>query len=120
MCVACAGIGAPGRTVGRDGPLDLDEFRRVLDVNLVGTFNAVRLAAAAMQRPDARDGERGVIVTTASIAAFDGQIGQAAYAASRAGIAGVTLPVARDLAGSLIRVVAIARAVRHAPVRDAH
>ena len=107
--VNCAGIGTPGKTVGRDGPLALDAFTRVINVNLVGTFNMIRLAAAAMaaNTPNA-DGERGVIVNTASVAAYDGQIGQAAYAASKGGIVGMTLPIARDLARDGIRVVTIA------------
>jgi NAD(P)-dependent dehydrogenase (short-subunit alcohol dehydrogenase family) len=107
--VTCAGVGAVGRTVGRDGPLPLADFRRVVDVNLVGTFNALRLGAAAMagNEPDA-DGQRGVVVLTASIAAFDGQVGQIAYAASKGGVVGMVLPAARDLARLGIRVVAIA------------
>lgn len=108
ICVNCAGIGTPGRTVGRNGPHDLDDFRRVLDVNLVGTFNTIRLAATAIAANDPIGEERGVVVNTASIAAFEGQIGQVAYAASKAGIAGITLPVARDLAGLSIRCVTIA------------
>jgi len=107
--VNCAGIAPSERIVRRDGPHSLESFTRTIMVNLVGTFNMLRLAAAEMQRnePDA-DGERGVIINTASIAAFEGQIGQAAYAASKAGVAGLTLPVARELARSGIRVVAIA------------
>jgi len=105
----CAGIAIGEKVLGRDGPHALASFARVVAVNLVGTFNMIRLAAAAMAKgaPGA-DGERGVIVNTASIAAFDGQIGQAAYAASKAGVAGLTLPVARELARSGIRVVTIA------------
>jgi NAD(P)-dependent dehydrogenase (short-subunit alcohol dehydrogenase family) len=107
--VSCAGIVLGERVLGRDGPHGLDSFRRVIEVNLVGTFNAVRLAAAAMAKnPPGASGERGVIVCTASVAAFDGQIGQAAYAASKAGVAGMTLPLARELARSGIRVVTIA------------
>lgn len=107
--VNCAGIAIASKTVGRDGPHDLDLYRKVIDVNLVGTFNVCRLAAAAMQtnEPNA-DGERGVLVNTASVAAFDGQKGQAAYTASKAGVAGAVLPMARDLAGQGIRVNAIA------------
>jgi NAD(P)-dependent dehydrogenase (short-subunit alcohol dehydrogenase family) len=108
VLVNCAGVGDSGRTVGRDGPLDLDAFRRVVEINLVGTFNMIRLAAAAMAANEPREGDRGVIVNTASIAAFDGQVGQAAYSASKAGIAGMTLPIARDLSRSLIRVMTIA------------
>ncbi|MEN9938185.1 MAG: hypothetical protein RLZZ387_4764 [Chloroflexota bacterium] len=107
--VCCAGVATAERTLGRQGPLALEHFARVVQINLVGTFNAVRLAAEAMSRnrPDA-EGERGVIVTTASVAAFDGQVGQAAYAASKAGVAGMTLPLARELARHGIRVVCIA------------
>jgi NAD(P)-dependent dehydrogenase (short-subunit alcohol dehydrogenase family) len=108
VLVNCAGIGRGARTVGRDGPHDLDLFKQVIDVNLVGTFNVIRLAAAAMQRSEPIAGERGVIVNTASVAAFDGQIGQVAYAASKAAIAGMTLPIARDLSKLLIRCVTIA------------
>ncbi|MEZ5657203.1 MAG: SDR family NAD(P)-dependent oxidoreductase [Burkholderiaceae bacterium] len=107
--VNCAGIGTPGKTIGRDGPLPLENFTRVIQVNLIGTFNMIRLAAAAMAAHDANaEGERGVIVNTASVAAFDGQIGQAAYSASKGGIVGMTLPIARDLARDGIRVVTIA------------
>ena len=107
--VNVAGILIPGRIVGKDGPLPLEKFRKVIDVNLVGTFNMMRLAAADMARlPPLTDGERGVIISTSSVAAYEGQIGQAAYAASKAGIVGLTLPAARDLARSGIRVLAIA------------
>ena len=108
IAVNCAGIAPAQRTVGRKGPHDLDVFARTVQVNLIGTFNVLRLAAAQMadQAPDGE--ERGVIVNTASIAAFDGQMGQAAYAASKGGVVGLTLPVARDLARELIRVVTIA------------
>jgi NAD(P)-dependent dehydrogenase (short-subunit alcohol dehydrogenase family) len=109
VAVNCAGIGPPARVVGRDGsPAPLDGFRKVLEVNLVGTFNVLRLAAAEMVRHDPQGEERGVIVNTASAAAFDGQIGQAAYSASKGGIVGMTLPIARDLADKAIRVVTIA------------
>ncbi len=107
--VNCAGVWAAARTVGRDGPHALDKFARVVGVNLIGTFNVLRLAAAAMSAAEPlAGGERGVIVNTSSIAAFEGQLGQAAYAASKGGIAALTLPVARDLAKSGIRVVGIA------------
>jgi NAD(P)-dependent dehydrogenase (short-subunit alcohol dehydrogenase family) len=106
--VNCAGIAIGEKTVGKDGPHDLARYRKVIDVNLVGTFNCIRLAAAVMGANDPVDGERGAIVNTASIAAFDGQMGQAAYAASKAGVAGMTLPLARDLARSGIRVNTIA------------
>lgn len=107
--VNCAGVWSAARTVGREGPMALDAFARVVRVNLIGTFNVLRLAAAGMAEADPMaGGERGVIVNTSSIAAFEGQIGQAAYAASKGGIASLTLPVARDLAKSGVRVVAIA------------
>ncbi|MEO7069108.1 MAG: SDR family NAD(P)-dependent oxidoreductase, partial [Nostocoides sp.] len=102
------GIGTPGRIVGRSGPLPLETFQSVIDINLVGTFNVLRLAAAAMAENEPLDGERGVAVLTASIAAYDGQIGQAAYAASKGGVVGLTLSAARDLADKLIRVTTVA------------
>jgi NAD(P)-dependent dehydrogenase (short-subunit alcohol dehydrogenase family) len=108
IVVNCAGIGTPGKTLGREGPLPLATFERVLRVNLLGTFNVIRLAARAMAATDPVDGERGVIVNTASVAAFDGQIGQAAYSASKGGVVGMTLPIARELAAHLIRVMTIA------------
>jgi NAD(P)-dependent dehydrogenase (short-subunit alcohol dehydrogenase family) len=106
----CAGILGASRVVGRDGPHDLELFARVINVNLVGTFNVIRLAAAAMSQnePLGEDNERGVIINTASVAAFEGQIGQAAYSASKGGVASLTLPIARELARFGIRVVAIA------------
>jgi NAD(P)-dependent dehydrogenase (short-subunit alcohol dehydrogenase family) len=109
ISVCCAGIGWAQRTTSKQGPHDLEVFHNVLKVNLVGTFNVLRLAATAMadNEPD-EEGERGVCINTASIAAFDGQIGQVAYAASKGGIVGLTLPAARDLAGLGIRVVTIA------------
>jgi NAD(P)-dependent dehydrogenase (short-subunit alcohol dehydrogenase family) len=116
--VNCAGIGEAQRLVGRDGtPHDFQRFVRVVMVNLVGTFNTMRLAAWAMSanEPD-EDGERGVIVNTASIAAFDGQIGQVAYAASKGGIVGMTLPAARDLAAAGIRVCTIAPGIMDTPL----
>lgn len=109
ILVNCAGVGWPGRVLTRDGsPTDLERFEATVRINLVGTFNVIRLAAAQMASQDPDGEERGVIVNTASIAAFDGQIGQAAYSASKGGIVGLTLPVARDLATKLIRCVAIA------------
>ncbi len=115
--VGCAGIVMGEKTVGKEGPHTLASFRRVIDVNLVGTFNMIRLAADAMGRntPNA-EGERGVIVSTASVSAFDGQIGQAAYAASKAGVAGMTLPIARDLARMGIRVMTIAPGICETPM----
>jgi len=116
VVVACAGIATAGRAVGRHGPLALAEFERVLRVNLTGTFNTIRLAAAAMMTSDPLGEERGVIVTTASVAAFDGQVGQPAYAASKAGVAGMTLPLAREFAPQLIRVVSIAPGIFETPM----
>jgi NAD(P)-dependent dehydrogenase (short-subunit alcohol dehydrogenase family) len=115
--VHCAGIVAAARTFGKEGPHDLELFAKVVNVNLVGTFNVVRLAAAAVAKsaPEA-DGERGVIVLTSSIAAYDGQIGQAAYAASKGGVASMTLPLARDLARHGIRVVTIAPGIFDTPM----
>jgi NAD(P)-dependent dehydrogenase (short-subunit alcohol dehydrogenase family) len=119
ILVNCAGVGTAGRVVGRDGPLKLETFDRVIRVNLIGTFNMIRLAAAEMSALDAlEDGERGVIVNTASIAAFDGQVGQAAYAASKAGVVGMTLPIARELARAGVRVMTIAPGVFHTPMVD--
>lgn len=109
VLVNCAGIGTAKRVVGRDGPMPLAEFERVIRVNLVGSFNMLRLAGAEMATLDPlEDGERGVIISTASVAAFEGQVGQAAYSASKGGIAAMTLPVARELAGFGIRVLTIA------------
>ncbi|MNC85073.1 3-oxoacyl-[acyl-carrier-protein] reductase FabG [compost metagenome] len=115
--VSCAGIAPGERVLGRNGPHRLDSFRRAIEVNLVGTFNVLRLAAQAMaeNRPDA-EGERGIIINTASIAAYDGQIGQAAYSASKAGVAGLTLPAARELARSGIRVMTIAPGIFETPM----
>ncbi len=115
--IVCAGILHAERVLGREGPASLAAFRRVIDVNLIGAYNVVRLAAEAMSRqsPD-EDGERGVVVMTASVAAFDGQIGQASYSASKGGIASLTLPLARDLARHGIRVVSIAPGVFETPM----
>jgi NAD(P)-dependent dehydrogenase (short-subunit alcohol dehydrogenase family) len=121
ILVNCAGIGTAGRVVGRDGPMKLEAFDRVIRVNLIGTFNMIRLAAAEMsglEPLDEVDGERGVIVNTASIAAFDGQVGQAAYAASKGGVVGMTLPIARELARAGVRVMTIAPGVFHTPMVD--
>ena len=117
LLVNCAGIGTAGRVLGRDGPLPLEAFAQVIAVNLVGTFNMLRLAAARMATLDpGPDGERGVIVNTASVAAYEGQIGQAAYAASKAGVVGLTLPVARELARVGIRVMTIAPGLIETPM----
>jgi len=115
--VNCAGIGPPDKTFGRRGSADLAGFTRTIQINLIGTFNCIRLAAAHMasNEPNA-DGERGVVINTASVAAFDGQIGQAAYAASKGGIVGMTLPIARDLAELGIRVCTIAPGLFDTPL----
>jgi len=117
IAVNCAGIAPPQRVLSRSGPHGLDLFSRVVEINLIGTFNVIRLAAEAMAANDPDDGgERGVIVNTASIAAFDGQVGQAAYAASKGGVVGMTLPIARDLARHGIRNVTIAPGVFGSPM----
>ncbi|CAN5258973.1 3-hydroxyacyl-CoA dehydrogenase [soil metagenome] len=119
VVVNCAGVVYGSRIVGKSGPFPLDAFRRVVDINLIGTFNVVRLAAARMIATGPGDAEeRGVIVNTSSVAAFDGQIGQAAYSASKAAIAGLTLPLARDLAQYRIRVMTIAPGTFHTPMFD--
>jgi NAD(P)-dependent dehydrogenase (short-subunit alcohol dehydrogenase family) len=117
VLVNCAGIAIAERVQGKDAPHDLDRFAKVIQVNLIGVFNAIRLAAEAMQRnePDA-EGERGVIVNTASVAAFDGQIGQAAYSASKGGVVSMTLPIARELARYGIRVMSIAPGIFDTPM----
>lgn len=117
VAVSCAGIAPAARTLGKQGPHALDLFERVIRINLIGSFNLARLAAAVMaQQTPLDDGERGVIVNTASVAAFDGQIGQVAYAASKAGIAGMTLPLARDLSRDGIRVMTIAPGIFETPM----
>ncbi|SEQ48240.1 NAD(P)-dependent dehydrogenase, short-chain alcohol dehydrogenase family [Streptomyces sp. yr375] len=116
--VNCAGRAHAARVVGRSGPHSLKEFAEVVTANLTGTFNVVRLGAESMARNEPVAGERGVVVNTASIAAFDGQIGQAAYAASKAGVAGMTLPLARELAGLLIRVVTVAPGLFDTPAAE--
>jgi NAD(P)-dependent dehydrogenase (short-subunit alcohol dehydrogenase family) len=116
VVVNCAGVGTPGKVVGKKGPLPLAAFQQVVSINLVGTFNVIRLAAVAMMQTEPVDGERGVVVNTASAAAFDGQIGQAAYSASKGGVVGMTLPVARELASSLIRVMTIAPGLFETPM----
>jgi len=120
ILVNCAGIGPAKRIVGRDGPMPLAEFERVIGVNLIGTFNCLRLTAADMLALDPlADGERGVIVSTASVAAFEGQIGQAAYSASKGGVAALTMPAAREFAQFGIRVLAIAPGIFRTPMLQA-
>ena len=116
VTVNCAGIGNAIKTVGKQGAFPLAEFQRVVNINLVGTFNVLRLAAERIAKTDPIEGERGVIINTASVAAFDGQIGQAAYSASKGGVVGMTLPIARDLASMLIRVVTIAPGLFKTPL----
>jgi len=117
ILVNCAGIAIGEKTIGKNGPHRLDTYKRVLDVNLVGTFNCIRLVAAEMEKLDGlEDGERGVIINTASVAAFEGQIGQAAYSSSKAAVAGMTLPIARDLMNAGIRVNTIAPGIFWTPM----
>lgn len=120
IVVNCAGVATPGKVLGRDGVLPLASFSKVVQINLVGTFNVIRLAAEAMAQTDPVEGElgaeRGVIINTASVAAFDGQIGQPAYAASKGAVAAMTLPLARELARSLIRVMTIAPGIFETPM----
>jgi NAD(P)-dependent dehydrogenase (short-subunit alcohol dehydrogenase family) len=117
VLVNCAGVGTAMKTFGRSGPARLEEFSRVIQINLIGTFNCIRLAAALMAKnAPTGDGERGVIVNTASVAAYDGQIGQAAYSASKGGVVGMTLPIARDLAELGIRVMTIAPGIFETPM----
>jgi NAD(P)-dependent dehydrogenase (short-subunit alcohol dehydrogenase family) len=119
IAVNCAGIGSPGRIIGREGPMPLDFFSKVIQVNLIGSFNILRLAADQMKDREANvDGERGVIISTASVAAFEGQIGQAAYSASKGGIVAMTLPAARELAKFGIRVLAIAPGLFKTPMME--
>src|SRR5579884_2340083 len=116
ILVNCAGIATAGRTISRTGPLALEPFLRTIQVNLIGTFNVTRIVAFQMTQQEPIDGERGVIVNTASVAAFDGQIGQAAYSASKGGVVGMTLPIARDLADKYIRVCTIAPGIMDTPM----
>jgi len=120
VCINCAGVAPGGKVVGRNGALPLEKFSQVININLIGTFNVLRLAAEQMANnaPDAQ-GERGVIINTASVAAFDGQVGQAAYSASKAGVVGMTLPIARDLAPLGIRVMCIAPGIFDTPMMKA-
>jgi NAD(P)-dependent dehydrogenase (short-subunit alcohol dehydrogenase family) len=117
ILVNCAGVGPAKRIVGREGPMPLGDFERVVNINLIGTFNMMRLAAADMQGVSPlAEGERGVIITTASVAAFEGQVGQAAYSASKGGVAALTMPAAREFAQFGIRVVCIAPGIFHTPM----
>ena len=120
ICVNCAGIGPASKTLGRKGPHSLEMFNTIINVNLVGTFNVLRLAAEVMAKNEAvtEDGEKGVIINTASVAAFDGQIGQVAYSASKGGIVGMTLPIARDLASYGIRINTIAPGIFGTPLMN--
>jgi NAD(P)-dependent dehydrogenase (short-subunit alcohol dehydrogenase family) len=119
ILVNCAGVGTAGRIVGRDGPLKLEAFERVIRINLIGSFNMLRLAAAEMSEADPlEENERGVIINTASIAAYEGQVGQPAYAASKGGVVGMTLPAARELARAGVRVMTIAPGLFRTPMVD--
>ncbi|MBV9346493.1 MAG: SDR family NAD(P)-dependent oxidoreductase, partial [Pseudolabrys sp.] len=120
ILVSCAGVGPAKRIVGKDGPMPLADYERVIKINLIGTFNMLRLAAAGMQAlPPMPDGDRGVIVNTASVAAFEGQIGQAAYSSSKGGVAALTLPAAREFSQFGIRVCAIAPGIFGTPMLKA-
>lgn len=116
VTVACAGVATPGRILGRKGVHALEQYKTVIDINLVGTFNVLRLCAEAMAKNEPVDGDRGVVVMTASAAAYDGQIGQAAYASSKGGVVGLTLPAARDLADLGVRVMTIAPGTMETPM----
>ncbi len=117
LVVNCAGIGTPGKVLSKGRPIALEEFEKVIKVNLIGSFNVIRVAAAAMQKNEPNeDGERGVIISTASVAAYEGQIGQAAYSASKGGVVSMTLPIARELARDGIRVMAIAPGLMETPM----
>jgi NAD(P)-dependent dehydrogenase (short-subunit alcohol dehydrogenase family) len=119
VLVNCAGIGTAARILGREGPMPLDRFETVIRVNLIGTFNMMRLGAAEMaQAEPSEDGERGVIVSTASVAAYEGQVGQAAYSASKGGVAALTLPAAREFAGIGVRVMAVAPGLFFTPMME--
>ncbi len=117
VAINCAGVGIPAKVLGKEGPMTMDHFNKVVQINLIGTMNVIRLAAEKMvaNAPNA-DGEKGVVINTASVAAFDGQVGQAAYSASKAGVAGITLPVAREFADYGIRVMTIAPGIFDTPM----
>lgn len=117
ICLNCAGVGPAKRILGRDGPMNLEDFARVVQINLIGTFNVLRLVSSRMAKLDPLpSGERGVIINTASIAAYEGQVGQAAYASSKGGVASLTLPAAREMARHAIRVLAIAPGIFETPL----
>ena len=117
IAVNCAGVGIPAKVLGKEGPMTMDHFNKVVQINLMGTMNVVRLSAEQMVKNQGNeDGEKGVMITTASVAAFDGQIGQAAYSASKAGVAGMTLPIAREFADYGIRIMAIAPGIFNTPM----
>lgn len=120
VLVNCAGVGPPKRIVGRDGPMPLADYKKVIEINLIGTFNMMRLFAAALSKAEPlAGGERGVIISTASVAAFEGQIGQAAYSSSKGGVVALTMPAAREFAQFGIRVMTIAPGIFHTPMLDA-
>ena len=119
VAVNCAGVGTPAKVIGKEGPMSLEFFKTVVNINLVGTLNVTRLAAARMLENEPNDdGEKGVVINTASVAAFEGQIGQAAYSASKAGVAGMTLPIAREFASYGIRCMTIAPGLFHTPMME--
>ncbi len=117
VAVNCAGVGIPAKVIGREGPMPMSHFNKVVEINLIGTMNVIRLAAEKMMANTANEhGETGVVINTASVAAFDGQIGQAAYSASKAGVVGMTLPIAREFAESGIRIMTIAPGIFNTPM----
>jgi 3-hydroxyacyl-CoA dehydrogenase/3-hydroxy-2-methylbutyryl-CoA dehydrogenase len=117
VAINCAGVGFPAKVLGKEGPLNMDQFIRVVQINLMGTMNVIRLAAEKMaENAPNEDGEKGVVINTASVAAFDGQVGQAAYSASKAGVVGMTLPIAREFADYGIRVMTIAPGIFNTPM----
>ena len=119
IAVNCAGVGIPAKVLGKEGPMSMDHFSKVVQINLIGTMNVVRLAAEKMVKNQGNDdGEKGVVINVASVAAFDGQIGQAAYSASKAGVAGMTLPIAREFAEYGIRIMTIAPGIFRTPMLE--